>query len=73
MPRSKEKKKRTPVNVDDQTNAIRMIKKKNFSTFGAFKHFGLPRTTLRRHLHRHRHLTEIGTGLIKIHENLTVN
>ncbi|GBP19513.1 PiggyBac transposable element-derived protein 4 [Eumeta japonica] len=29
MPRSKEKKKRTPINMDDLTNAIRMIKEKN--------------------------------------------
>ncbi|GBP40289.1 hypothetical protein EVAR_83979_1 [Eumeta japonica] len=65
MPRSKEKKKRTPINMDDLTNAIRMIKEKKFSTFGASKHFGLPRTTLRRHL---KHCLEIDeTGLSTVH------
>lgn len=70
MPRSKEKKKRTPINVDDLTNAIKMIKEKKFSTFGASKHFGLPRTTLRRHL---KHCLEIGNDVSKLHENLAVN
>ncbi|XP_047134205.1 uncharacterized protein LOC105850413 isoform X1 [Hydra vulgaris] len=70
MPRSKELKKRTPINVNDLTNAIKMIKDKKFTTFGASKHFGLPRTTLRRHL---KHCLEIGKDVSKLHENLAVN
>lgn len=70
MPRSKENKKRTSINMDDLTNAIKMIKEKKISTFGASKHFGLPRTTLRRHL---KHCLEIGKDVSELHQNLLVN
>lgn len=70
MPRSKENKKRTSINTDDLTNAIKMIKEKKISTFGASKHFGLPRTTLRRHL---KHCLEIGKDVSELHQNLLVN
>lgn len=70
MPRSKEKKTRKLINVNDLANAIKMIKAKKFTTFGAAKHFGLPRTTLRRHLN---HCLEIGNDVSKLHENLAVN
>lgn len=70
MPRSKEKKKRTPINMNYLTNAIKMIKEKKISTFAAAKHFGLPRTTLRRHL---KHCLETGKDVSKLHENLAVN
>lgn len=70
MPRSKEKKKRAIIDVDNLTNAIKMIKEKKFTTFGASKHFGLPRTTLRRHLN---HCMETGNDVSKLHENLAVN
>lgn len=70
MPRSKENKKRTSIYTDDLTNAIKMIKEKKISTFGASKHFGLPRTTLRRHL---KHCLEIGKDVSELHQNLLVN
>lgn len=70
MPRSEEKKKRAPINVDNLSNAIKMIKEKKFTTFGTSKHFGLPRTTLRRHL---KHCMETGNDVSKLHENLAVN
>lgn len=69
MPRSKNKRKRTPVDVDKLTNAIKLIKEKKITSFGASTHFGIPRTTLRRHL---KHCMETGENVSNLHENLAV-
>ncbi|XP_072949708.1 uncharacterized protein mod(mdg4) isoform X1 [Epargyreus clarus] len=67
--RKKKKKKRTPINMNNLTNAIKTIKQNKITILGASKLFGIPLTTLRRHL---KHCLEIGEDVSKLHENLAV-
>lgn len=69
MLHSKEGKKRTRIDETALGDAIKFVKEKKFTIFGAAKHFQIPRTTLRRY---YQHCMEEGASINDLRENLAV-
>lgn len=70
MLHSKEGKKRTRIDETALGDAIKFVKEKKITIFGAAKHFQIPRTTtLRRY---YQHCMEEGTSINDLRENLAV-
>ncbi|CAG9581916.1 unnamed protein product [Danaus chrysippus] len=69
MPRSRQNKKRAPLDTDKIENAIRLLKEKKLTFHGASKHFQIPRTCLRRY---HSYALKEGISVAEIRKNLAV-
>lgn len=69
MPRSKEKKRLVRHDKEALSSAIKLIKEKKFSLFGAARHFNIPRTTLRRY---YECCNKEDMTLVDLHKNLSV-
>lgn len=70
MPRSKNDVHRISTDKNKLNDAISLIKEKKFTVYGAAKHFGLPKTTLKRH---YNHCIETGQDVSDLHNHLSVN
>lgn len=64
------KEKITTINVYNLSNAIKTIKEREITIFGGFKHTGLSRTTMHRHL---KYCMETGDDANRLHNNFAVN
>ncbi|KAL4711423.1 hypothetical protein ACJJTC_016177 [Scirpophaga incertulas] len=69
MPRSKQNKKRAPLDTDKIENAIRLLKEKKLTLHGASKHFQITRTSLRRY---HSYALKEGISVAEIRINRAV-